>query len=121
MSLRFWTGEGGVCQVGSGEISMAGEGGAGLAVDEEANLRDGGDVGVEGLDDGEQGESFGLDAGGLGLGKGSVEVDHGELPALLVGDGQQEDAVDASVCFDGVRRAWGAPTVEELLNEGAGA
>ena len=44
---------------------MTGEGVAGLAVNEEADLFDGGKVGVKGGDEGAEGEVFGLDAGGV--------------------------------------------------------
>lgn len=73
---------------------MTGERGAGFAVDEETDAGDGGDVGVEGLDDGEKGESFGFDAGGLSAGECGVEVDDGELLTAMVGNGQEEDAVN---------------------------
>ena len=57
---------GGVARgVGAEEVGVAGEGFAGLAVDEEADLLDLREVGVEGADDGEQGEVLDLDAGGV--------------------------------------------------------
>ena len=75
-------GDGGVAGgVGAEEIGVAGEGFAGLAVDEEANLFDLGEVGVEGSDDGLEGEGFDFDAGGMGVGEGGAEVDDGELAA----------------------------------------
>ena len=54
---------------------MAGEGVAGLAVDEEADLGDVGEGGVEGADDGLEGEVFDVDAGGMVVDEGAVEVD----------------------------------------------
>ena len=60
---------------------MAGEGFAGLAVDEEADLLDLREVGVEGADHGEQGEGFDLDAGGVLIDEAAAEVDDGELAA----------------------------------------
>lgn len=104
---------------------MTGEGGAGLAVDEEAYLGDGGDVGVEGLDDGEKSEGFRFDAGGLRLREGCVEIDDGELMAGLAGDGQEEDAVDvggwlAGGGVDKVGRVGSAPGGDELMDEGSG-
>ena len=81
MQLRFWTGRGGFRQIGAGEIGMAGKCGARFSIDEEANAGDGWEVGVEGLDDGKQGESFRFDARGLSAGKGPVEVDDGQ-PAV---------------------------------------
>ena len=56
---------------------MAGEGVVGLAVYEEA---DGGDLrkcGVEGADDGLDGEGFDLNAGGVVVDEGAAEVDDG--------------------------------------------
>ena len=50
-------------RVGAGEVGVAGEGFAGLPVDEEADLFDTGLVGVKGGDDGAKGEVFGFDAG----------------------------------------------------------
>ena len=68
-------------QVGAGEVGVAGEGGALLAVDEEADLGDVGKVGVDGRADGEDGEGFGFEAGGVAGGEGAGEVDDGELIA----------------------------------------
>src|SRR6201996_5372729 len=51
--------------IGAEEVGVAGEGFAGLAVDEEANLLDLREVGVEGADHGEECEGFDLDAGGV--------------------------------------------------------
>ena len=59
------------------EVGVAGERGAGLAVYEEADLGDAGEVGVEGFADGEHGEGLGFNAGGMGGGKGGGEVDDG--------------------------------------------
>ena len=94
MLLRFWLGSGGICQISAHQAGMAGEGRAGLAVDEEADFGDGRKVFVQGLDDGEQGEGFRLDAGGLRVGEGRVEVDDSELVAGLVGNGHEENAID---------------------------
>ena len=63
--------------VGAEEIGVAGQGFAGLAVYEETDLFQGGEVGVEGGDDGAEGEVFGFDAGGVGVGEGFGEVDDG--------------------------------------------
>ncbi len=60
---------------------MAGEGFAGPAVDEEADLLDLGEVGVQGAEDGGEGEGFDLDAGGMAVDEGAAEVDDGELAA----------------------------------------
>ena len=98
-------------EVGAGEVGVAGEGGAGLAVDEEADLGDAGKVGVEGGADGEDGEGFGFKAGGVAGGEGAGEVDDGELGAVIgprallpgwalvavaAGGGQQEDLGDGA-------------------------
>ena len=64
-------------QVGTGEIGVAGKGGARLAVDEEAHLGDAGQVGMEGGDDGLDGEDFGFNAGRMAGGKAAGQVDHG--------------------------------------------
>ena len=77
---------------------MAGEGFVGLAVDEEADLLDLREVGVERADDGEQGEGFDLDAGGVGVDEAAVEVDDGEFAA---GAGGLE-----GVGVGGARRGW---------------
>jgi hypothetical protein len=58
---------------------VAGEGRAGLAVDEETNLGDAGQVGAEGGADGEDGEGLGFEAGGMAGGEGAGEIDDGEL------------------------------------------
>src|SRR5580700_1600751 len=67
--------------VGAEEVGVAGEGFAGLAVDEEADLLDLREVGVEGANHGEQGEVFNLDAGGMLADESAAEVDDGELAA----------------------------------------
>ena len=67
-ALLRWHGVGG--QVGAGQVGMAGEGGAWLAVDQEADLGDAGQVGVERGADGEHGEGFGFKAGGMAGGEG---------------------------------------------------
>ena len=52
-------GEGGVYgRVGAEEVGVAGEGVVGMAVDEEADAGDVGEGGVEGADDGLEGEGF---------------------------------------------------------------
>ena len=78
-----WHGVGG--QIGAGQVGVAGEGGALLAVDQEAHLGDAGQVGVQGAADGEHGERFGLDAGGVAGGESAGEVDDGEFGARLCG------------------------------------
>ena len=65
--------------VDAGEIGVAGEGIVGLAVDEEADLCDLGEVGVEGAEDGVEGECLDLDAGGVLVDEAATEVDDGEL------------------------------------------
>ena len=71
-------GEGGVDGgVGAEEVGVAGEGVVGLAVDEEADAGDVGEGGVEGADDGLEGEGFDLDAGGVVGDEGVFEVDDG--------------------------------------------
>ena len=52
--------------VGAGEVGVAVEGVAGVAVDEETSLLEIREVGVEGGEDGAEGEVFDLDAGGGG-------------------------------------------------------
>ena len=47
-------------EVGAGEVGVSGEGGAGLAVDQETDLGDAGQIGVERGADGEHGEGFGF-------------------------------------------------------------
>ena len=64
-------------EIGAGKVGMAGEGGSWLAVDEEADLGDAGQVGVEGAADGEHGEILGLKAGGVGGDESAGEVDYG--------------------------------------------
>lgn len=54
---------------------MAGQGVVGLAIDEETNLGELREGSVEGADDGEEGEVFCLDAGGMVFYKRSVEID----------------------------------------------
>ena len=65
--------------VGAEQVGVAGEGFAGLAVDQETDLLDLRDVGVERADDGEKGEGFDFDAGGVGVDEAAAEVDDGEL------------------------------------------
>ena len=45
-------------EVGAGEVGVAGEGGVGQAIDEEADFSDAGQVGVESAADGKDGEGF---------------------------------------------------------------
>ena len=113
-------------EVGAGEVGVAGEGFAGLAVDEEADLVDGGEVGVERRDDREQGEGFGLDAGGVVFGEGAGEVDDRGLapglqargwPLSLAGRGHEEDFVDSGAAGQWVLRAWRGVVREELARE----
>ena len=66
-------------EVGAEEVGMAGEGGAGLAIDHESDLGDAGQIGVERGADGEHGEGLGFKAGGMAGGEGSGEVDDGKL------------------------------------------
>jgi len=63
--------------VGAEEVGVAGESVSGLTVDEEANLRDLWESGMEGADDGLEGESFDQDAGGVAGDEGAAEVDDG--------------------------------------------
>ncbi len=105
---------------------MAGEGGALLAVDEEADLGDAGQVGVEGGADGEDGERFGLKAGGVAGGKGAGEVDDGQLRAraggFAAGHGHEEDLSDGSgAAGDRMGGVGGGVEVEQLAEDGAGA
>ncbi len=97
-------GEGVAGGVGAEEVDVAGEGFARLAVDEEADLFDLGEVGVEGADDGAQGEGLDLDAGGVGVDEVAAEVDDGEFAAGgpgLEGGGwvgwRDGDGLDAAV------------------------
>ena len=63
---------------------MAGEGVVGLAVDEEADLGELREGGVEGADDGADGEVFDLDAGGMVVDEGAAEVDDGQFAGGFV-------------------------------------
>ena len=56
-----------------------------MAIDKEVDLGDGGDVGVKRSEDGEQGQRFRLDAGGMRGGEGCAEVDYGEGSWIRVG------------------------------------
>ena len=69
-------------EVGAGEVGVAGESGAYLAVDQETDLGDAGEVGVEGAADGFEGEGLGFEAGGVGGDEGAGEVDDGKLGAV---------------------------------------
>jgi hypothetical protein len=53
--------------------------GARLAIDQEADLRDARQVGVERAADGKHGQRFGFKAGGMARGEGAGEVDDGEF------------------------------------------
>jgi hypothetical protein len=64
-------------EVSAHEVGVSSEVGAGLAVDEEADLGDAGQVGVERGADGEHSEGLGLEAGGVAGDEGSGEVDDG--------------------------------------------
>ena len=71
-----------VCgEVGAGQVGVTGEGGAGLAVDEETDLCDAGQIGVERGADGEDGEGLGCKSRRMAVGKCAGEVDDGELRA----------------------------------------
>jgi len=71
-----------VCgEVGAGQVGVTGEGGAGLAVDEETDLCDAGQIGVERGADGEDGEGFDFESGWVAVCKCAGEVDDGELRA----------------------------------------
>src|ERR1700743_1423924 len=67
--------------VGAEEVGVAGEGFASLAVDEEADLLDLREVGVECADHGEQGEVLDLDTRGMLPDESAAEVNDGELAA----------------------------------------
>ncbi len=75
--LRLRVGGGVGHGVGAQQIGMAGEGVSRLAVHQETNFYDAGKVGIEGAEDGVDGEGLGLDAGGVMIGEAAVEVDHG--------------------------------------------
>ena len=135
--------------VGAGEIGVAVEGVAGVAIDQEAHLFDAREVGVEGADDGVDGEHLGLDAGGVVVGEGAVEIDDGQLAAgdmgfvgecagsgflvglpgrgLAGGDGrlqgkvEQEDVVDGGAAFEGVGGVLVGVLGDEACEEGVGA
>src|ERR1700754_3084743 len=80
--VRLLAAVGGVAGgIGAEEVGVAGEGFAGLAVDEEPDLLDLREVGVEGADHGEQGEGFDFDAGGMLADEAAAEIDDGELAA----------------------------------------
>ena len=106
---------------------MAGEGFAGLAVDEEADLGDAREGGVEGADDGEEGEGFDLDAGGVVVGEGAAEIDDGELAGVGGvglgggGDGDEEDVVDGGAAVERVGGAGEGVGGEEVVEQDAGA
>ena len=74
-----------VGQVGAGQVGVTGEGGARLAIDQETNLRDAGQVGVERSADGEDGESLGFEAGGVAGCEGARQIDNGELGIWIWG------------------------------------
>ena len=136
---------GGVCGgVEAGEVGVAGEGVALATVDKEADLGNGGEVGVEGAEDGVDGEVFDLDAGGVIVGKDAVEVDDGELSGVTgerregrgyaagffrgvgrgwggEGEGEEEDVVDCLAAREGMGGAGEGVGGEELLEEDAGA
>ena len=60
---------------------MAGEGVAGLTVDEKTDLFDLGEIGVEGAEDGVEGKGFGFDPGGVAVDEVAAEIDDGEFAA----------------------------------------
>jgi hypothetical protein len=59
------------------EVGVTGEGVVGLAVDEKSDLRNLRQSGVEGADDGLDGEGFDLDAGGVVGDEGAAKIDDG--------------------------------------------
>jgi hypothetical protein len=65
----------------AGEVGVAGEGRAGLAVDQKADLCDAGKIGMEGGADGEYGECLGFKAGGVARRECAGEVYDGEFGA----------------------------------------
>ena len=69
------------CRVGAEEVCVTVQRLAWSAVDQEADLLDTREVGVEGSDDGVEGKGLGLDARGVVVGEGAVEIDDGELAA----------------------------------------
>src|SRR6185437_12726611 len=79
-SLRSSSGCGVDRLVGAGEIRVAGESIARLAVDYKTDLFDAREVREERADDGVDGERLDFDAGRMVIGKGASEVDNGELP-----------------------------------------
>ena len=97
-------------EVGASEVGVAGQGGTRLAIDEETDLCDAGQVGVDGAADGEHCEGFGFEAGGVSGDEAAGQIDDGKLRAgggsgfricagFGIGDsrswsGQQEDLLD---------------------------
>jgi hypothetical protein len=74
---------------------VAGQCVVGLSIDEEADLCDVGQNGVQRSDDRVQGEQLGYYAGGVVIDEGAVQADYGNLPGRrTVGVGHQEDIVD---------------------------
>src|ERR1700761_4445160 len=117
--------------VSAEEVGVAGEGFAGLAIDEEADLLDLREVGVERADHGEQGEVFDFDAGGMLADEAAAEIDDGELAAgggglggvgVVGGDGNGGGVavgVGCSVGVDGVADD-GKREEEDLVDGGTG-
>jgi len=64
-------------QVGTGKVGVAGQGEAGLTIDQKADLGDARQVGVERGANGQDGKGLGLKARGMAGSKGSGEVDDG--------------------------------------------
>ncbi len=115
----FFAGWGGFgCGVGGGvgalEVGVAGQGVVGFAVYEETDLCDLGQGGVEGSDDGLDGEVFDEDAGGVVVGEGAAEVDDG----LVV---EEEDVVDGGAGLEGVGGGGEGVLGDEVVEEDAGA
>src|SRR5271169_2852042 len=88
------------CKIDACEIGVSGESVTLAAIDQKADLGYRGKIDVKGSDDGEQGESFRLNARGVRLGKGSTEIDNCHLigaggRVLRVRDGHQENFINA--------------------------
>ena len=93
---------------------MSGEGVVGFAVYEETDLGDLGERGVEGTDDGLEGEVFNEDAGGVIVGEGATEVDDG----LIF---EEEDVVDGGAGLERVCGGGEGVLGDEVVEEDTGA
>jgi len=107
---------------------VTGEGVVGLAVYEEADAGDLGECGVQGADDGLDGEGFDLDAGRVVVDEGAAQVDDGELARLVcsiagrgVGIGEEEDVVYRGAGLEGVDGVGLGVGGQEMVEEGSGA